>query len=324
MAARIDAPGLTFPDLVDLRTLSARDLDPLLDEEIVAWREGLEWQFEQSVSLVRRFVDLHALNGYALIEDGQVIGYVYYVLEDNKGLIGDLYVRRDWRTAEREERLLQEAVNSIIPVRRVQRIESQLLMLRYSPSSPVPWSKFGKVYERDFMRMDLAGLRMPEAPIRRPVVIDQWGDHHHDAAGQLIATAYSGHVDSQINDQYRSVMGARKFLFNIVQFPGCGTFFRPASFSAFEPETGRLCGISLASLVAPEAGHITQICVSPSVRGTGVGYELLRRSIQTLKDSGCHSVSLTVTAANSAVRLYESVGFTVHRRFPAYAWEGFH
>ena len=175
------------------------------------------------------------------------------------------------------------------------------------------------------MRMDLTQMRMAEMPIRRPVVIDQWADHHHDGAGQLIATAYAGHVDSQINDQYRSVAGARKFLFNIVQFPGCGTFFRPASFSAFEPDTGRLCGISLASLVAPEAGHITQICVSPSVRGTGIGYELLRRSVQTLKDSGCHSVSLTVTAANSdAVRLYESVGFSIHRRFPAYAWEGFH
>jgi ribosomal protein S18 acetylase RimI-like enzyme len=259
------------------------------------------------------------------VEDGQVTGYVYYVLEDNKGLIGDLYVREAWRTPNREARLLLTAVNAIIPNRRVLRIESQLLMLRHSAGSVTPWSQYATAYERNFMWLDLRGAHLPEAPIRRPVVIDKWSDHHHDAAGQLIATAYAGHVDSQINDQYRSVMGARKFLFNIVQFPGCGTFFRPASFSAFEPETGRLCGISLASLVAPEAGHITQICVSPNVRGTGLGYDLLRRSVQTLKDSGCHSVSLTVTNANSeAVLLYERCGFTTRRRFPAYAWEGFH
>ena len=325
MALRIDAPGLTTPDLVDLRSLTARDLEPLLEEEIAAWRDELEWQFDQSAGLVRRFVDLRALNGNALVEDGNVIGYAYYVLEDNKGLIGDLYLRSAWRTPTRENRLLLAALNAIIPNRRVQRVESQLLMLRYSPDNITPWSQYATVYERNFMRLDLHNANLPEAPIRRPVVIDKWSDHHHDAAGQLIATAYTGHVDSRINDQYRSVIGARKFLFNIVQFPGCGAFFRPASFSAFEPDTGRLCGISLASLVAPEAGHITQICVSPNVRGTGIGYELLRRSLITLRDAGCHSASLTVTAANEeAVTLYERVGFEVKRRFPAYAWEGFH
>src|ERR1035438_172283 len=135
MAARIDAPGLTFPDIVDLRTLTARDLEPLLQEEIAAWRDDLEWQFDQSAGLVRRFVDLRALNGHALVEDGQVTGYVYYVLKDNKGLIGDLYVRSAWHTPNREARLLLTAVNAIIPNRRVQRIESQLLMLRHSAGS---------------------------------------------------------------------------------------------------------------------------------------------------------------------------------------------
>src|SRR5215469_4255355 len=132
MAARLGVPGLMIPDLVDLRTLTARDLNALLDEEIAAWRNELEWQFDQSASLVRRFVDLRALNGYALVENGEVTGYVYYVLEDNKGLIGDLYVREAWRTPTRESRLLLAAVNAIIPNRRVQRIESQLLMLRHA------------------------------------------------------------------------------------------------------------------------------------------------------------------------------------------------
>ena len=44
---------------------------------------------------MRRFVDMRALNGSALVEDGEVAGYMYYVLEEDKGLIGDLYVRRD-------------------------------------------------------------------------------------------------------------------------------------------------------------------------------------------------------------------------------------
>ena len=66
----------------------------------------LEWDFEKSADLVRRFVDLRALNGSALIESGEVTGYVYYVLEENKGLVSDLYVRRAFRSVERENRLL--------------------------------------------------------------------------------------------------------------------------------------------------------------------------------------------------------------------------
>ena len=91
-----------------------------------------------------------------------------------------------------------------------------------------------------------------------------------------------------------------------------------------DADTGKMCGISLASLVAPESGHITQICVSNATRGTGLGHELLRRSLETFKEAGCRSASLTVTAANSgAVALYKRVGFRITRQFSAYAWEGF-
>ena len=62
--------------------------------------------------------------------------------------------------------------------------------------------------------------------------------------------------------------------------------------------------------MAPDTGHITQICVAPAVRGTGIGHELLRQSLTTLREMGCASASLTVTAANEdAVALYERVGF---------------
>src|SRR4051794_2497827 len=106
MAARLEPAPMRPPEIVDLRRLAARDLEGLLAEEIDSWRAELEWDFEKSADLVRRFVDLRALNGYALIDDGEVTGYLYYVLEENKGLIGDLYVRRDYRDAGREGMLL--------------------------------------------------------------------------------------------------------------------------------------------------------------------------------------------------------------------------
>jgi ribosomal protein S18 acetylase RimI-like enzyme len=85
----------------------------------------------------------------------------------------------------------------------------------------------------------------------------------------------------------------------------------------------QLTGISLASIVGPASGHITQICVAPEARGSGIGYELLRRSLKSLGEAGCGSASLTVTGANRrAIELYERVGFTTVKRFSAFTWEG--
>jgi ribosomal protein S18 acetylase RimI-like enzyme len=321
MAAMLNS-AFSRPELVDLRRLFARDLDPLLNEETAGWREELDWDFGNSADLVRRFVDMHALNGSALLEGGEAVAYLYYVLEDSKGLVGDLYVRRDRRRRQFEDLLLSNAIQAIREYPQIHRVESQLLMLDFMPQRTLPYASAGAQYIRNFMRAELATADLREAGVREPIFVERWSDHYHDAAAQTIADAYAGHVDSRVNDQYRSAAGARRFLFNIVQFPGCGTFFRPASYAAFEALTGRLCGISLASMVAPGCGHITQICVSPAVRGKGVGHELLRRSLTTLRDVGCRGASLTVTALNQdAVALYEKVGFRTIRKFSAYAWE---
>lgn len=326
MAARLH-PAPSVAEIVDLRRLSARDLDPLLTEEIAAWRAELEWDFEKSADLVRRFMDLRALNGSALVEAGEIVGYVYYVLEENKGLIGDVYVRRAFRTPERENGLLNAALRPIMASPPVTRVECQLMMLQRAVGSTTPLAAYLKSFERNFMRIDLQQAPLPEPLVRRPVYLEKWSDHYQDPAAPLISAAYTGHIDGQVNDQYRSAAGARRFLYNIVQYPGCGVFYRPASYAAFDAGptgSGRLCGISLASIVAPQCGHVTQICVSPEARGTGVGYALLRQSLLSLRDAGCRSASLTVTAANqSAVSLYERVGFQTIRRFSAFVWEGF-
>jgi ribosomal protein S18 acetylase RimI-like enzyme len=324
MAARLNPAPSRPPEIVDLRRLTARSLDPLLEEETAAWWEALEWDFEKSAELVRRFTAVHALNGYALVEDDVAVGYVYYVLEETKGLLGDLYVMREQRTIERENLLLGTALDSVMAHPPITRIESQLMMLQFASGRAVPHRDSLSAFDRNFMRIDLRRAPLAEGQVRRPVHIDRWTDQHQDATAHLIAAAYAGHVDSRINDQYRNALGARRFLYNIVQFPGCGSFFRPASYAAFEPARGVLCGISLASLVSTDCGHITQICVSPEAQGTGIGHELLRQSLIALRDVGCRSASLTVTAANEgAVALYERVGFRTVRRFSAYVWEGF-
>jgi len=323
MAARLYPVAASPPDeLVDLRRIAAADLDAVLAEEVAAWRDELQWDFAKSADLVRRFVGVHALSGRALVVDGRICGYLYFVLEDRKALIGDLYILQALRTAERENALLQAAVDEILASPQIARIEAQLLMLAHAPGRELPHAAQARAFCRNFMLADLSSADLGEGDVRRPIYLETWSDHYREAAAALIADAYAGHIDGWVNDQYRSAAGARRFLHNIVAYPGCGTFAPSASYLAFEAASGRLCGLSLASLVSRQSGHITQICVSPAVRGSGIGHALLRQSLLALRKTDCRCAGLTVTAANEgAVALYERVGFRTIRQFSAYAWE---
>ncbi len=318
--AAVLQPGL---DLCDLRRLHASDFDPLLEEEIRFWRDTLDWEFERSADLVRKFIDVQALSGVALIAPSGVVGYAYSVLEEHKGIIGDLYVRHAYRSPQNEFRLLSQVLEELIATPFVRRVESQLILFG-TRERIMPRTHQLQTFDRDFLEIELDTLdRFPPAELPG-VSIEPWAQHHQDAAAHLIASAYSGHVDSLINDQYRSVAGARRFLFNIVQYPGCGNFLQAASLAAFERETGWMAGLCLTSIVSPDVGHITQVCLARDVRGRKLGYELMRQSLGLLRKNGCRRVSLTVTTANrSAMHLYLRLGFRSLRRFPAFVWEGF-
>jgi GNAT superfamily N-acetyltransferase len=307
--------------LVDLRDITSAQLESLLHEETEEWRSELNWDYRPSADLVRRFVDMRALTGFTLPGAKDMAGYGYYVCEDGKGLIGGLYVSREYRTVENENTLLNAILDSMWRTPGTRRVEAQLMMLSNPLNRTMPSPRWFRAFPRKFFEVPLAAIR--SLPPREPkVAIAPWTEARQEDAARLIAAAYSGHVDSHINDQYRSPGGARRFLTNIVQYPGCGTFFAPAARVAI-PATGRgLYGICLTSLVAHDVGHITQVCVSPAFRGTGLGYELLRSSLVALAEHGCRTVSLTVTTSNtSAVQLYERMGFENRRDFAAYVWE---
>jgi ribosomal protein S18 acetylase RimI-like enzyme len=321
MAAWQESPE---PLVVDLRKVSAADLTPLLEEETGVWQRALDWDFESSAELVRRFVDMQALSGFALLEGRRVIGYCYYIREEKKGLIGDLYVRERERTVEREHALIEATLEALWRSGGVHRVESQLLLLDSPLARKVPFAQWFRAFPRRFLEVSAKQTLTLRDHATQGVSITPWTEARQDDSARLVAAAYRGHIDSEINDQYRSPGGSRRFLSNIVQYPGCGTFFGPASFAAVASNGGKgeLCGISLASLVARETGHITQICVAPSQRGKGVGYALLRRSMLALAAQGCRTVGLTVTSKNTgAIRLYEQMGFTDRRDFAAYVWD---
>jgi ribosomal protein S18 acetylase RimI-like enzyme len=307
------------PALVELSALSGRDLEPLLEEEKARWLALLHWDFSPLAELILRYAGMGTLEGFALVEGGVAAGYAYYVAEGGKGLIGDFFVRDAWRSPANENRLLAAVVGRLSRMPWLERIEAQLMHLGVRGSQlaagPAP-----QAYPRQFMLARLNRVDAGPGPAAR-LHFERWSAWWTDAAAELIAEAYRGHVDSAINNQYESAAGARRFLDNIVRYPGCGYFAPDCSWVALDAD-GELVGACFATRIGPGAGHIAQICVAPAWQGRGAGGELLRRSLASLRDSGLAEVSLTVTSANTpAIRLYEKFGFRAIHHFDALVWE---
>jgi ribosomal protein S18 acetylase RimI-like enzyme len=318
-------PEVPLCQVVHLSSVSTEALEPLLNEEVAAWERRFRWDFRPSADLLRRFTSTHSLEGFALRAGNQLLGYVYHVFEGHKALIGDFYLRDAYARPFDEMLLLSAAVQALTLMPGVQRIESQLMMLHPAPTASLPFNRFLTRYDRLFMEIAPAAIRqLPPASVNFRVAIVPWREKHQEEIARLLSSAYRGHIDSEINDQYRTAAGARQFLANIIKFPGCGRFSPSASLVAIDEHSGRICGVCLGSLIAPQSGHVTQLCVLPGVRGARLGYQLLRESLLRFVELGCRNVSLTVTESNvDAVRLYRSVGFQSEANFPALVWEGF-
>jgi ribosomal protein S18 acetylase RimI-like enzyme len=313
-------------EILDLRHFSSVDLRPLLDDEIQVWSQLLSWDYSGSADMILRYVDAKILPGYAAIDRGRIYGYSFFVYEGSKGVIGDLFVANDSRlpqSHEVESLLLTHVIETLQQSPGIHRVEAQLLAHETGVvSRPFVEQGFQR-HARLFMVLPLgdAPKRMP--PAHPEIEIRRWSEQDYQAAAAVITTAYRDHVDSQINDQYRSLSGSLRFLNNIVRFPGCGTFDPDSSFVALHKQARSVIGLILCSRVRHDVGHVTQVCVLPEYRSHGIGESLLAATAGNLRQRNFSLLSLTVTQANDrAVELYRHLGFDVKRVFDAFVWEG--
>jgi ribosomal protein S18 acetylase RimI-like enzyme len=308
--------------IIDLRQVHSRSLETLFNEEAHHWRTELHWDYQPSIELIRKFIDSHALGGFAAIENGHAAGYGFYVLEDQKGLIGGLFVTSRRPQTPVTQKLLGEMLGALRATPRLQRIEAQLMPFG-TELDPVFLSQYFRLHPRQFMVLSLQEANLTGKPISSSLRIEPWSDRVFEAAAQLIHLAYANHVDSQINDQYCSEAGGLKFLRNIVLLPGCGRFLPEASFLVRPPTTDRLVAMVLTSTVADKVGHTTQVCVMPGYQGHGIGRALMENVILALRKKHYEMLSLTVTSVNQrAVELYEHLGFRTVKAFAAGVWQG--
>jgi ribosomal protein S18 acetylase RimI-like enzyme len=307
-------------NIIDLRQATVRQIEPLLQEEASHWRQELHWDYRSALELIKRFLEAHALSGCVALEHGSAVGYSFYVLEDHKGLIGGMYVSPQQNQGPISRRLLEEMLFSMRALPQMQRIEAQLMPFG-GPVDEALRAQGFRLHTRKFMLLDLAKHVERPPAITAGWRLDRWNDRYFEPCAKLIYLAYANHIDGDINDQYRSRQGALKFLKNIILLPGCGQFQPSASFVLRHPGSDELVGCVLTSEVAEGVGHTTQICVQPGFQGHGLGRVLMLTSADALRSMHYKELSLTVTAANqTAVHLYERLGFATIKSFTAGVW----
>lgn len=336
-------------EILDLRHFSSQHLRALLERESRLWAQMMSWDYRPSMEMILRYIDSKILPGYAAVENGIIVGYAFFVYEGSKGVIGDLFADRLIRmpadpgvVAETvEERLATHVIATLQRSPGIQRIEAQLLPHECGAIS-APFLREGfREYPRLFMVLPLGrgtvaassplenvghnpSQKVVSAQIRMLPDIEyrRWTETDFQPAASVITSCYRGHIDSEINDQYRSLNGSLRFLNNIVRFPGCGVFDGNASFVAFDRPTRSIAGLLLCSRVREDVGHVTQVCVVPEQRGRMIGESLIGLCTQELRARSFSALSLTVTEANvKAVELYQRIGFDTRRRFDAFVWE---
>jgi ribosomal protein S18 acetylase RimI-like enzyme len=325
MAVRNPVRPATGVEILDLRHFSSADLRSLLDEEVEMWGEALAWDYRSSSEMILRYVDAKILPGYAAVERGSLVGYAFFVYEGSKGVIGDLFVsphRTDMRAVE--GRLAEHVVETLQQSPGVHRVEAQLLTHETGELTEPFLANGFQRYRRLFLGLKLRSEHsMTSAPAFNQIQIRRWAENDYQHAAGVITAAYRAHIDSEINDQYRTTAGSMRFLNNIVRFPGCGLFDPEASFVAIHQPTNALIGLILCSRVRDDVGHVTQVCLVPEHRGQGLGQALLDCTYSALRRRKFNLLTLTVTEANHrAVDLYRELGFETRRVFDALVWEG--
>ena len=344
-------------EILDLRHFSSHHLRPLLERESRLWAQLMSWDYRPSMEMILRYIDSKILPGYAAVENGSIGGYAFFVYEGSKGVIGDLFADGSIQLPSQpgipaesvECRLATHVIETLQRSPGIQRIEAQLLPHECGAISG-PFLREGfRQHPRLFMVLPLSkpegggalsssswkNAPNPSPFLRRsqatqPAIVSlpdieyrRWTEADFQPSAAVITACYRGHIDSEINDQYRTMNGSLRFLNNIVRFPGCGVFDGHASFVAFHKPTKTIAGLLLCSRVRDDVGHVTQVCVVPEQRGRMIGESLIGLCTQELRARNFGALSLTVTEANvKAVELYRRLGFTTRRRFDAFVWEG--
>jgi ribosomal protein S18 acetylase RimI-like enzyme len=300
-----------------LREVGPRELAPLLDEEAALWDAQLGWDFGEVRAAVAGGVGRGSLGGRAIVDGPRAVAYSYYMVDASRVIVGSIFAAREQRGRGLEDELVDAVIADARAERGSGRVECQTLFCS-SPSADARFERAGFARgARHYMRCDLGPE--PAAPPLAAVRLRPLRRDDLPLAAEIVFRSHVGSLDAALNLTYSTPATCRTFVDTLVVRAGCGRF---------DPEASRLAegpagpvGVLIASRLARANGHVCQVSVAPEAQGCGTGAVLVTHALRAFRAQGLESATLSVTVANHrAHRLYERLGFRVHREFGAHAW----
>ena len=304
-------------EVIDIRRFAPGDFVPLFQAEAQAWNRELRWDHAPAVRVISNCLADRRLAGYALVYEGRIEGYSFFLCEGEKGLVGDFFVAPAFR--HQAITLLNHVLETLTATPGVRRVEAQLPHFSAEELEPC-FHEYGFTsYIRRFMALNLEAARKPTVP--EAFVIEPWERRHDHLAAEFIYRTYRGHIDAVINDQYATSEGAGRLVDNIFDLQGCGEPIPQASLVAVHRASQRLAGLVALTTVRSGTAHVPQVAVGSEFQSSGLGTALLDIAFCEAAKRHCNEVTLTVTDLNHrARRLYERLGFDTFQVFGAFVW----
>jgi len=300
-----------------LLEVAPRELSLLLDEEAALWEAQLGWDFGEVRSAVAGGVERGSLCGRAIVEGPRAVAYSYYMVDASRVIVGSIFAAADHRGRGLEDDLVEAVIDDARAEPRSGRVECQTLFCTAASADGRFERKGFARGARHYMRSDLGPA--PEAPLPPGVSLRALRRDDLPRAAEIVFRSHVGSLDAALNLTYSTPATCRAFVETLVVRAGCGRFDPEASRLAEGP-TGPV-GVLIASRLARANGHVCQVSVAPEGQGHGVGAALMATALRAFRAQGLESATLSVTVANErAHRLYERLGFRVHREFGAHAW----
>jgi ribosomal protein S18 acetylase RimI-like enzyme len=306
----------------DWRDLAPETATALVDREVRAWQEGLDWDVRDAWRVIEPARRSGQLPGFVLPARGASTptGWTSFLLHHDCLQVMTL------AAGERQE--TQSLVDAILESDEAARASSALFCVRdAAPGLSGLLRDRGfrvehyqymvrQLDDRDLIRDGQTAAEVDGFGRSHAGTFRAWRDDT-DAVAELCADAYADSSDVRAFALHGDADEWREYVAGLVRGPGCG-LFNPAA-SPIAPASGgrrELEAAAMITTIGAGVAHLAQMAVRPARRGRGLGRSLVRTAIAAARRQGFRLMTLLVADSNTRARgLYEGRGFRPRSSF---------
>ncbi|MGY5875206.1 MAG: GNAT family N-acetyltransferase [Candidatus Thorarchaeota archaeon] len=293
----------TFCDVEGILDRFTETLDENLDGPPLKERLKLGFEREQ-------------VGGYAYYNENEVTGVVLFGLTSRR--IHMIY-SEDSRAEEVDRELFNTAFQHLSEIGP---------FVRIAEPPYIPSNVMSLLSERGFQNFDRSHMSVERSTIEeldQPIIpqgfqFDTFDEHTKKDVARLMFTANVGHVDVDVFPEFFGTNEACELLIENIMNDRYGTYKAP--YSKVLKKNGEIVGVCFLTITPEQAAYIPDVCIAPAHRRKGFGKTLLVFSfLEILKgEPEIQQIKLDVTLDNSALRIYQSLGFKDERKYTVHSW----